>query len=151
MAEKAELIDMAVEIVSAYVGHNKISSDELSGLIHTVFGALTDAALGEVVSTAPSADPAVPVRKSVTPDYLICLEDGKRFKSLKRHLRTQYDLSPEEYRAKWDLPGNHCGRNAAENEPVRSCPCIAAHTAARFPQERFGVEPGFPSLVRMSR
>ncbi len=107
MAEKAELIDMAVEIVSAYVGHNKISSDELSGLIHTVFGALTDAALGEVVSTAPSADPAVPVRKSVTPDYLICLEDGKRFKSLKRHLRTQYDLSPEEYRAKWDLPRDY--------------------------------------------
>ncbi|PKQ01762.1 MAG: MucR family transcriptional regulator [Alphaproteobacteria bacterium HGW-Alphaproteobacteria-12] len=98
---------MAVEIVSAYVGHNKISSDELSGLIHTVFGALTNAALGEVAGPAPNADPAVPVRRSVTPDYLICLEDGKRFKSLKRHLRTQYDLSPEEYRTKWGLPRDY--------------------------------------------
>lgn len=107
MAEKAELIDMAVEIVSAYVGRNKISSDELSGLIHTVFDALADAAVGEVPGTAPNTDPAVPVRKSITPDYLICLEDGKRFKSLKRHLRTQYDLSPEEYRTKWGLPRDY--------------------------------------------
>ncbi|MCF8470532.1 MAG: MucR family transcriptional regulator [Parvibaculum sp.] len=107
VTEKAELIDMAVEIVSAYVGHNKVSSDELSGLIHIVFGALADAVSGEVLSAAPNVDPAVPARKSVTPDYLICLEDGKRFKSLKRHLRTQYDLSPEEYRAKWGLPKDY--------------------------------------------
>ena len=107
MTEKAELIDMTAEIVSAYVGHNMIAPDELPGLIHKVFAALTGASTGQSAVAAQASEPAVPVRKSVTPDYLICLEDGKKFKSLKRHLRTHYNLSPEEYREKWGLPRDY--------------------------------------------
>ncbi len=106
MAEKADLIDMTADIVSAYVGHNTVAPEELAGLIHKVFAALTTASTGGA-GTESSNDPAVPIRKSITPDYLICLEDGKKFKSLKRHLRSHYDLSPEEYREKWGLPRDY--------------------------------------------
>lgn len=107
MAEKADLIDMTADIVSAYVGHNIVAPDELSGLINRVFSALSDVALGSTGGSSPKEEPAVPVRKSITPDYLICLEDGKKFKSLKRHLRSHYNLSPEEYREKWGLPRDY--------------------------------------------
>ncbi|GMV61112.1 MAG: hypothetical protein AMXMBFR74_02810 [Parvibaculum sp.] len=107
MAEKADLIDMTADIVSAYVGHNIVAPDELSGLINRVFSALSDVALGSTGGSGPKEEPAVPVRKSITPDYLICLEDGKKFKSLKRHLRSHYNLSPEEYREKWGLPRDY--------------------------------------------
>ena len=106
MAEKADLIDMTADIVSAYVGHNAVAPEELAGLIHKVFGALTSASTGSSAADLQT-DPAVPVRKSITPDYLICLEDGKKFKSLKRHLRSHYNLSPEEYREKWGLPRDY--------------------------------------------
>lgn len=107
MSEKAELIDMTAEIVSAYVGHNSVGPDEIPNLIHRVFAALSEAALGGSAAEAQQAEPAVPIRKSITPDYIICLEDGKKFKSLKRHLRTHYNLSPEEYREKWGLPRDY--------------------------------------------
>lgn len=107
MSEKAELIDMTAEIVSAYVGHNSVGPDEISNLIHKVFAALSEAALGGSAAEEQQAEPAVPIRKSITPDYIICLEDGKKFKSLKRHLRTHYNLSPEEYREKWGLPRDY--------------------------------------------
>lgn len=107
MAEKTDLIDMTADIVSAYVGHNAVAPDELSGLINRIFSALSDAASGGVAASGFKEEPAVPVRKSITPDYLICLEDGKKFKSLKRHLRSHYDLSPDEYRAKWGLPRDY--------------------------------------------
>jgi predicted transcriptional regulator len=107
VAEKAELIDMAAEIVSAYVGHNKVAPDELPGLIQRVFGALSEASTGEASAADRKHEPAISVRKSITPDFLICLEDGKKFKSLKRHLRTHYNLSPEEYREKWGLPRDY--------------------------------------------
>lgn len=107
MAEKADLIDMTADIVSAYVGHNSVGPEELSNLIHKVFAALNEAAQGEATVAEPPAEPAVPIRKSITQDYLICLEDGKKFKSLKRHLRTHYNLSPEEYREKWGLPRDY--------------------------------------------
>lgn len=107
MSEKAELIDMTAEIVSAYVGHNSVGPDEIPNLIHRVFAALSEAALGGSAAEEQQAEPAVPIRKSITPDYIICLEDGKKFKSLKRHLRTHYNLSPEEYREKWGLPRDY--------------------------------------------
>lgn len=107
MTEKAELIDMTAEIVSAYVGHNTIAPEELPALIHKVFAALTGASSNGAAAAAQQSEPAVSIRKSITPDYLICLEDGKKFKSLKRHLRTHYNLSPEEYREKWGLPRDY--------------------------------------------
>lgn len=107
MAGKPDLIDMTADIVSAYVGHNTIAPEELSGLINRVYAALTSAAGGVAGGGTAAAEPAVPVRKSITPDYLICLEDGKKFKSLKRHLRSHYNLSPEEYREKWGLPRDY--------------------------------------------
>jgi predicted transcriptional regulator len=101
-------IDRAVTIVSAFASANHIPRTELPGLITDVFSAL-QSLTAPVIEEAPAGPlmPAVPVRKSVHPDFIICLEDGKKFKSLKRHLRTHYDLSPEQYRAKWGLPADY--------------------------------------------
>ena len=107
MDDQAELIEMTTEIVSAYVGKNAVTTSDLPLLIQSVHRALaTINQAPEPVEAAPK-DPAVPVKKSITPDFLICLEDGRRFKSLKRHLRTKYNLSPEDYRAKWNLPKDY--------------------------------------------
>lgn len=107
MEPKTEVIEMTADIVSAYVGNNSVSAAELPTLIQSVHRALAGISTGgEVVEAAPK-EPAVPIRRSITPDYLICLEDGRKFKSLKRHLRTKYNMSPEEYRAKWGLPKDY--------------------------------------------
>jgi predicted transcriptional regulator len=107
MEEKNEVIEMTADIVSAYVGNNTVSAAELPALIQSVHRALAGVSGGaEVVEAAPR-DPAVPIRRSITPDFIICLEDGRKFKSLKRHLRTKYNMSPEEYRAKWGLPKDY--------------------------------------------
>src|SRR6187399_1397606 len=107
MDDKAEVIEMTADIVSAYVGNNSVSTADLPALIQSVHRALAGIAGGpEVVEPAPK-EPAVPLKKSITPDYLICLEDGRKFKSLKRHLRTKYNMSPDEYRAKWGLPKDY--------------------------------------------
>lgn len=107
MDEKTGVIEMTADIVSAYVGNNTISAAELPSLIQSVHRALAGVSGGaEPVEVAPR-DPAVPVRRSITPDFIICLEDGRKFKSLKRHLRTKYNMSPEEYRAKWGLPKDY--------------------------------------------
>lgn len=100
---KVDLVDMTAEIVSAYVGNNTVGSGELPALIQQVYSALQEATRTEPEEHQEPQKPAVNPKKSVFPDYIICLEDGKRFKSLKRHLRTHYDLSPEEYRTKWGL------------------------------------------------
>lgn len=108
MENKAEVIEMTADIVSAYVGNNSVSASELPNLIANVHRALAGVtnAQPEVAPEAPK-EPAVPVKKSIHPDFLICLEDGRKFKSLKRHLRTKYNMSPEEYRAKWNLPKDY--------------------------------------------
>jgi predicted transcriptional regulator len=100
-------IELAADIVSAYVSNNSVPAGELPALINEVYNALLR--VGSNVAPAPTEPPkpAIPVKRSVTNDYLICLEDGKKFKSLKRHLRTQYGLSPEEYREKWGLPADY--------------------------------------------
>lgn len=102
-----DLVEYSTEIVAAYVSHNAISPTDLPKLIADVHGALRGLGAEELIEPAEEKKPAVPVRKSVTPDYIVCLEDGKKFKSLKRHLRTHYNLSPEEYREKWGLPADY--------------------------------------------
>lgn len=102
-----ELIELTGEIVAAYVSNNPVQSGDLPALIHDVHTALDKLAAGGAEQPQEAPKPAVPIRKSITPDYIICLEDGKKFKSLKRHLRTHYDLSPEEYREKWGLPADY--------------------------------------------
>jgi MucR family transcriptional regulator, transcriptional regulator of exopolysaccharide biosynthesis len=105
--EKNELVELAAEIVSAYVSNNTVVASDLPTVIGSVFDALSRASSATVQPIREELKPAVPVKKSVTPEYIVCLEDGKKFKSLKRHLRTHYDLSPEEYREKWGLPHDY--------------------------------------------
>ncbi len=103
MENRTDLVDMAADIVSAYVTSNTVSPQDLPALIRTVYSTLREISNGAPVVVETSLEPAVAVKKSVTPDFIICLEDGKKFKSLKRHLRTRYGMTPEEYRAKWGL------------------------------------------------
>lgn len=100
-------VDLTASIVSAYVSNNTTNAAEIPALISQIHAALQRVANGGSDSPAEAARPAVSVKKSMTPDYLVCLEDGKRFKSLKRHLRTQYNMSPEQYREKWGLPSDY--------------------------------------------
>ncbi len=111
MSEKntisTNLVDLTSDIVSAYVSNNAVVATDLPNLINDVYTALQRT---EKSSSEPEPDPlkpAVPIKKSITPDFIICLEDGKKFKSLKRHLRTHYALSPEEYREKWGLDADY--------------------------------------------
>jgi predicted transcriptional regulator len=97
------LIELTADVVSAYVGNNPVSLNDLPSLIADVHVALGTASLGSAANAVVKQKPAVSPKKSLHNDYLICLEDGKKFKSLKRHIRTHYDLSPEEYREKWGL------------------------------------------------
>lgn len=107
MQNQRDLVGMASEIVSAYVAANQVEARELPGLIRTIHAVLTEVSNSHEGVVEHAQEPAVPVRKSITADYIICLEDGKKFKSLKRHLRTRYGLTPEEYRAKWGLPRDY--------------------------------------------
>ncbi|ODT84836.1 MucR family transcriptional regulator [Phenylobacterium sp. SCN 70-31] len=107
MAEKSEIIEMTADIVSAYVGNNTVAASELPNLIKSIHSAIAGVSTGQTEEPAAPQTPAVSIRKSINPEYLICLEDGRRFKSLKRHLRTKYNMSPEEYRAKWGLPKDY--------------------------------------------
>ena len=102
-----DLTSLTADIVSAYVANNALSGDKIPELISSVYGALSKAAVQSVEPVQVELKPAVPVKKSVTPDYIICLEDGKKFKSLKRHLQSHYDMSPDEYREKWGLPHDY--------------------------------------------
>ncbi len=107
--DASELLRLSADIVASYVSHNAASTTSLAELIRSVHQAL--ASLGEpaAVAAAPAerAKPAVPISKSVQNDFIVCLEDGKKLKMLKRYLRAQYDLSPEEYRRKWGLPPDY--------------------------------------------
>ena len=102
-----ELLRMTAEVVSAYVSNNTLPTGQLADVIQAVYNSLRGLD-GQVVETpAEPLKPAVPVRKSVTPEYLVCLEDGKKLKMLKRHLRSTYNLTPDEYRTKWGLPPDY--------------------------------------------
>jgi predicted transcriptional regulator len=102
-ATESSFIALTANIVSAYVSNNTVPSAEISNLIGQVHSALKRVSGGQVAAPAEALKPAVSVKRSMTPDYLVCLEDGKKFKSLKRHLRTQYSMTPEQYREKWGL------------------------------------------------
>lgn len=104
---KDDIVELTASIVSAYVSNNTVVAGELPSLISFVHEALSKASSKNGTVERDDLRPAVPVKKSVTEDYIICLEDGKKFKSLKRHLRTHYNLSPEEYRDKWSLPHDY--------------------------------------------
>ncbi|MBB5518847.1 MucR family transcriptional regulator [Amphiplicatus metriothermophilus] len=104
--DTTETLHLATEIVAAFVSNNTVTAEKLPALLQEVHDAVKALAKGGTAS-AGSQEPAVPIKKSITPDYIICLEDGKKLKMLKRYLRTQYNLSPEEYRRKWGLPADY--------------------------------------------
>ena len=100
-------IELTAEIVSAYVSNNTVPAAEIPGLISQVHTALARVSGKSGDAPAEPLKPAVSVKKSITPEYIVCLEDGKKFKSLKRHLRTQYNMTPEQYREKWGLGADY--------------------------------------------
>lgn len=102
-----DYLGLTADVVAAFVGNNSVPSTELPDLIAKVHGALLRLTAPAPVVVEEVLKPAIPVKKSVTPEYIICLEDGLKFKSLKRHLRTKYNMTPEEYRAKWGLPNDY--------------------------------------------
>ena len=104
---ESSYIGLTANIVSAYVSNNSVPSSEIPNLISQIHAALLRVSSGRNEVPPEPAKPAVSVKKSVNPDYLVCLEDGKRFKSLRRHLRTQYNMTPEQYRDKWGLPPDY--------------------------------------------
>ena len=123
----ARNVAVAADIVAAYVSHNSVPLPMLTSLIADVHQALLGLRADREPVIVPSI-PAVPIKKSITPDFLICLEDGKKFKSLKRHLRSRYDMTPEDYRRKWDLPADY--------------PMVAPNYAARRSELARGISLG---------
>lgn len=108
MGENAQnYIELTADIVSAYVSNNSISAGDIPSLINQIHSALLRVSGGQSDTPIEPLKPAVSVKKSITPEYIVCLEDGKKFKSLKRHLRTQYNMTPEQYRDKWGLPPDY--------------------------------------------
>ena len=108
MNEKSSnYIELTADIVSAYVSNNSVPTGDISALISQVHSALLRVSNGQGEVVSEALKPAVAVKKSITPEYIVCLEDGKKFKSLKRHLRTQYNMTPEQYRDKWALPPDY--------------------------------------------
>ncbi len=148
-------LELAAEIVSAFVSNNSVPAAELPALIGNVHQALNTLANGAAQQPAEQPkEPAVPVKKSVQPDYIVCLEDGKKFKSLKRHLRTTFNMTPEEYRAKWGLPASYpmvapnyaaarseLARNMGLGQKRRSEPLLYAQPEPQVAPEPVQAEP----------
>lgn len=103
MENQRDLVRLAAEIAAAYVSANPVQAQDLPALIRTIYAALSEVSGVASLPSESTQEPAVSIKKSVTADYIICLEDGKKFKSLKRHLRTRYAMTPDEYRTKWGL------------------------------------------------
>ncbi|WP_158807885.1 MucR family transcriptional regulator [Beijerinckia sp. L45] len=103
--EQTNYLSMTADVVASYVSNNSVRPGDLEALIKSVYEALSMTTVATV--TEEPQEPAVSVKKSITPEFLICLEDGKKFKSLKRHLATAYDMTPDDYRAKWSLPRDY--------------------------------------------
>jgi predicted transcriptional regulator len=104
---REDVLRMAVDVVAAYLSNNQVASTQIPDVINSVFGSLSDLEGDQPENTIEPQKPAVPVRKSITPDYIVCLEDGKKLKMLKRHLQTTYNMTPDEYRAKWGLASDY--------------------------------------------
>ncbi len=103
----SDLLALTTEIVSSHVANNTVPQTDIAGLIEQVFRTLSNLGSGGMPISGDRPQPAVPVKKSVTPDFIVCLEDGKKLKMLKRHLKTAYDMTPEEYRERWGLPSDY--------------------------------------------
>ncbi|MCK6452777.1 MAG: MucR family transcriptional regulator [Alphaproteobacteria bacterium] len=101
---QSDVLRMTAQVVASYLSNNMLPATQIPEVISTVYTALNGLGIGGAGGKGEPLKPAVPVRKSITPEFIICLEDGKKLKMLKRHLRTTYDLTPDEYRAKWGLP-----------------------------------------------
>ena len=132
-----DLLKMASEIVAAYVRNNPVAAADLPAMIKNVYATLEGVERGKTGdAAAPTRHPAVPVKKSVAPDHIVCLEDGKKLKMLKRYLRSRYGLSPDAYRAKWNLPADY--------------PMVAPNSANRRPDlaKKIGLGRGAVSRAR---
>ena len=103
----ADLLRMTAQVVSSYVSKNPVATDQLPDLINSIHDSLKNVDSQTVAPQEAPQKPAVPIRRSVMPDHIVCLEDGKKLKMLKRHLRTTYNMTPDEYRAKWNLPNDY--------------------------------------------
>jgi predicted transcriptional regulator len=101
-----EVLALTVDIVSSHVANNSVAVGELPNLIEQVFNTLLHLHIGNTANKE-ILEPAIPIKKSITPDFIICLEDGKKLKMLKRHIKTRYDLTPDEYRERWGLPADY--------------------------------------------
>lgn len=106
-ADMSDLLQLTSEIVSSHVSNNPVAQSDLPTLIKTVFETLHDLSTDEPEEPVEELKPAVPIKKSVTQDHIVCLEDGKQLKMLKRHLKSKYNMTPEEYRARWGLPADY--------------------------------------------
>ncbi len=105
-SNREDILALTTEIVSAYLSNNAVSANEIPGVIEQVFKTLSNVNTDSIVM-ADRPQPAVPIKKSVNPDYIVCLEDGKKLKMLKRHLKTAYNMTPEQYRERWGLPSDY--------------------------------------------
>lgn len=132
--DRSEMLGLTAQIVSAYVENNRVEPQQVTELLETVFGTLSTLSKDDATSVIDLV-PAVPVKKSVTADYLICLEDGKKLKMLKRHLLTSFGMTPDEYRAKWGLP--------------RDYPMVASNYALRRRELAIGFGLGRSKIVEM--
>ncbi|MDB5359149.1 MAG: transcriptional regulator [Rhodospirillales bacterium] len=102
-----EILRMVTDVIASYLKKNPVAANDLPGVISTVYGAFMAPQTGPVEAVVERPEPAVPIKRSITPDFIICLEDGKQLKMLKRHLATSYNLTPDEYRARWGLPPDY--------------------------------------------
>ena len=127
----SELLMLTSEIVASHVANNVVASDELPGLIRDVYGALVGLGAARAPVAPPRPDPAVPIRRSVQDDHIVCLEDGKKLKMLKRYLKSRYDMTPEQYRERWGLPADY---------PMVA-PAYAAQRSALAKQIGLGTKP----------
>lgn len=107
MSEQDKLLDLTAQVVSAYFSNNSVKTEDISLVVDTVYKSLANVTSEEVMVAADRPQPAVPIKRSVTPDYIICLEDGKQLKMLKRYLKSAFNMTPEQYRERWGLPADY--------------------------------------------
>ncbi len=139
--KNSDTIELTADVISAYVSNNPVPVSELPSLIAQVHQSLAGLTNGSATEPVEKLVPAVPIKKSVTPEYIVCLDDGKKFKSLKRHLKTTFGITPEEYRVKWNLPSDY---------PMVA-PAYAAARSALAKQMGLGRKPKAPEPVKRTQ
>ena len=153
MNENTEAVALTADIVSAYVSNNSVDAGELAGLIDQVHRALTQATEGKPAEPEAPPTPAVPVKKSITPEYLISLEDGRKYKSLKRHLSTR-GMSPDDYRAKWGLAKDYpmvAASYSAQRSSLAKSLGLGRARAAAAEEAPMAEEPAAPEAAKAPR